>query len=171
MLVPGPQKTLDQFRADEAACRDYAQAALGGPNAARAANDAAAANAAAGTVLGAAAGAIIGSASGQAGPGAAVGAGFGLLAGSAAGSNAAGYSSYSLQRQFDIRFTQCMYSRGNHLPGRVAYRAPAPRYQPNYLPPPPGTYPPPNYPAPAGVAPGQYPPPNYPPPGTPAPGG
>jgi len=126
MVLPGTQKGFDQFRGDEDSCRSYAQAAIGGPS--QAAMNNAAGNAAVGTAIGAAAGAIIGSASGQAGPGAAIGAGTGLLFGSAAGGNAAGYSSYQLQRQYDTAYVQCMYARGNQIPGRVAYRGAAPRY-------------------------------------------
>ncbi len=161
MAMPGAQKNFDQFRVDDADCRNYAQAVLGGPNAAQPANDAAAANAVAGAALGAAAGAIIGAVSGNAGSGAAIGAGTGLVFGSAAGSNTAGYSSYALQRQYDGAYLQCMYARGNQVPGQVAYRgaAPPPR-TPVY------SYPPPNYPPPS-VAPGNYPPPNYPPPNYP----
>ena len=175
MVMPGPQKSFDQFRADEGDCRNYAQAVLGGPNAGQGANDAAAANAVAGAALGAVAGAILGSVTGHAGNGAAIGAGTGLLFGSAAGSNTAGYSSFALQRQYDGAYMQCMYARGNQMPGHVAYRgaAPAPQlpvysYPPANYPAPniaPGNYPPPNYPPP------NYPPPNYPPPVYPAPGG
>jgi hypothetical protein len=174
MVLPGSRKSLDQFRIDEAACRDYAQMAIGGANAAQPANDAAAANAVVGSAIGAAAGAIIGSASGQAGAGAAIGAGTGLLFGSAAGSNVSGYSQYQLQRNYDIAYIQCMYARGNQVPGRVAYRGATPYYGP---PPsaPAATYPPPDYPPPSGAASGSYPPPpgaasgSYPPPNYPAP--
>jgi hypothetical protein len=75
---------------------------------------------------------------GNAGAGAAWGAGTGLLFGSVAGTNAAGYSYAESQRVYDMAYSQCMYARGNDLPGRVAYRA-APAQ---------ATYPPPNYPAP-----------------------
>ena len=53
---------------------------------------------------------------------------------------------YEAQRRYDIAYVQCMYARGNQVPGRTAYRAP----------PPPGSapaYPPPNYPPPQ-IAPG-----------------
>ena len=152
-VLPGAQKSFEQFRVDDGECRQYSQNVVGGPNAGRAANNAAATNAAAGTVLGAAVGAIIGSVSGQAGHGAAIGAGTGLLVGSTAGGNSAAYSSRALQRNYDTAYMQCMYSRGNQIPGRMAYRAPAPNY-----PPPSG---------PAGNSP--LPSPNYPPPGTPPP--
>ena len=105
---------------------------------------------------------------------AAWGAGTGLLFGSAGSSNASGYSSYQLQRQYDVAYMQCMYSRGNQVPGQVAYRGAPPARPPNTswippstsgnYPPPAGSYPPPN------AAPGSYPPPNYPPPNYPPPG-
>jgi Glycine-zipper domain len=165
-VLPGSQKSLDQFRVDDAACRQYAAAVLGGAGAAQQANDAAAANAVAGALIGATAGAIIGSASGQASQGAAVGAGTGLLFGSAAGSNVSGYSSYALQANYDAAYVQCMYTRGNQVPGRAVYRRPPQNY-----PAPAGSYPPPNYPPPNYPPPGEpagsYPPPNYPPPGYP----
>jgi hypothetical protein len=158
MVLPGQQKTFEQFNADDFNCRQFAQAAIGGPNAGQAGSDAAAADAVAGAAIGAAAGAILGSVSGQAGQGAAIGAGTGLLFGSAAGSNVAASSSYAMQRNYDVAYMQCMYARGNQVPGSVAARGrPAPNYSPGY--------PPPNYPPP------NYPPPNYPPPSTPAPRG
>src|SRR5580704_1033167 len=141
MALPGSVKSFDQFRADDMACRDYAQYSLG-PGADRVATDAATANAASGALVGAAAGAIIGAASGHAGPGAAIGAGTGLLFGSAAGANSAGASSYGMQRRYDAAYLQCMYAKGNQVPGAVRY---APRYgaPPGY--PPPAYGPPPDY--------------------------
>ena len=141
MVLPGPQKSFDQFQADQGSCQNYAMAVIGGTSAQQNAANNAAANVAIGTALGAAAGAIIGAATGQAGQGAAIGAGTGLLFGSAAGSNAYGYSSYEAQRRYDMAYVQCMYARGNQLPGQVAYRAPPPS---STAP----AYPPPNYPAP-----------------------
>ncbi len=174
-VLPGAQKSFDQFRADDAGCRQYAQMAIGGPEAGQSAANAAAGNAVVGSMIGAAAGAIIGSASGQAGAGAAIGAGTGLLFGSAAGSNVAGYSSYELQRAYDTAYMQCMYAHGNQVPGRMAYsyRTPPSSYPPPNYPAP--SYPSQNYPAPA-AAPGDAPSPsypapggNYPPPNTPPP--
>jgi hypothetical protein len=130
VALPGSQKGYDQFRADEDACRSYSQAAVSGST--QAASNYAAGTAVAGTAIGAAAGAIIGSASGQAGPGAAIGAGTGLLFGSLAGADAAGYSSYDLQRRYDVTYVQCMYERGNRVPARFVYRGPSPGYGPGY---------------------------------------
>jgi Glycine-zipper domain len=156
MVLPGSQKSFEQFQGDGVACQQYAQNVVA-PAGAAAANNAAA-NAAVGTALGAAAGAIIGSATGQAGAGAAIGAGTGLLFGGAAGSNVAYGSSYQMQRTYDMAYMQCMYARGNQVPGQVVSRRST------------GNYPPPNYPAPAAAQ--QYAPPaNYPPPDTPPPVG
>ena len=83
MVMPGPQKSFDQFQADESSCRQYASAAIGGGDAAQNAQNSAAGTAVVGTLLGAAAGAAIGAATGNAGAGAAWGAGTGLLFGSA----------------------------------------------------------------------------------------
>jgi hypothetical protein len=187
-VMPGPSRSFEQFRVDDVGCRNYAQTAIGG--ATQMATDNAAAAAVAGTMMGAMTGAIIGAAAGDAGAGAAIGAGTGFLWGSAA--SAPGYTSYELQRRYDIFYAQCMVSRGHQLPGRVTYRAPAypppntppPRFAPGMPAPPPdaalpGNYPPPGTPAPMGldgrtparVLPAPVnPPPAYPPAGTPPPG-
>jgi hypothetical protein len=127
--LPGQYKPWDQFRIDDAECRQFASAAIGPPS--QSAVDASAANAIGASALGAAAGAILGSVTGQAGQGAAVGAGMGLLFGSAAGSNVAYASSYQLQKQYDGAYLQCMYAKGNQVPmrpsNRLGYRnAPGP---------------------------------------------
>jgi len=128
---PGQYKPWDQFRVDDAECRQFASVSISGQS--QAAIDASAANAVGASAIGAAAGAIIGSATGQAGPGAAVGAGMGLLFGSAAGSNVAYGSSFQLQQRYDGAYMQCMYAKGNQIPVRTSNR---PVYQ--------------NYPGPAG---------------------
>jgi len=158
MALPGSGKSFDQFQSDGIACQQYAQGVVA-PEGQAAANNAAA-NAAVGTALGAAAGAIIGSATGQAGQGAAIGAGTGLIFGSAAGSNVAYGSSYQMQRTYDMAYLQCMYARGNQVPGQVVSRR-----QPVY------SYPPSNYPPPGAAQQSMPPPSNYPPPNTPPPAG
>ncbi len=157
MVLPGPQKSFEQFQTDGMSCQQYAQNVVA-PQGVAAANNAAA-NAAVGTALGAAAGAIIGSATGQAGQGAAIGAGTGLLFSAPGTSNMAYASSWQMQRGYDMAYVQCMYARGNLLPGQAVARR-TPVY----------SYPPPNYPPPSG-APSGYPPGNYPPPNTPPPAG
>lgn len=157
--LPGSTKGFDEFRADDAICRGYAQSIVVGPS--QAASNTAAASTIGATALGAAAGAIIGSVTGDAGTGAAIGAGTGLLFGGAYGADALGYSSYQLQRQYDAAYVQCMYARGNRVPARFLgyyrgverpYSAPGGR--------PPGGYPPPD-PSPASIPPPDTPPPRY----------
>jgi hypothetical protein len=159
--MPGSTKTLEQFSADDAACRGSAYAAVSGP--ANAAATTTAGNTAAATVLGAAAGALIGAATGDAGAGAAIGAGTGLVFGAAANSSYAGASSYDLQRAYDATYLDCMYARGHKVPaGFAEYRGQRVRGAPNH--------PPRDYPPPASVMPGT-PPATLPQPTTPPPRG
>jgi hypothetical protein len=169
MVLPGSQKSFDQFQADGATCAQFAQAQVG--DAAQAANNNAAANVVAATAVSAAVGAILGSVTGYAGQGAAIGAGTGLLFGSAAGANAAGMTYYDAQRRYDMAYAQCMFARGNQVPGRVAFRSPTQGYTVQNFPPPnmaAPNIPPANTPAP-NIPPANTPAPNIPPPNTPAP--
>lgn len=158
MVLPGTQKTADQFHADGAMCQQQAQAMFA--PATQAANDQAVASAAIGTVVGAAAGALLGGGY-YSNSSIAAGAATGLMFGSAVGGSQSQYSTYGLQRRFDIAYVQCMYLRGHQVPGQASYRrqapvAPAPnRPPPIYSPPGNGSpsYPPPNTPPPAGAAP------------------
>jgi len=162
-VMPGAGKSLDEFRADSGICQQFAQSAISG--AGQAANDNAAANAVGGAAVGAAVGALLGAATGQAGAGAAWGAGTGLMFGGAAAGNVGAASSYTLQRQFDIAYMQCMYTRGNQVPGQMVRRSVPSQSAPSmsYAPPPPGRYrAPPNAVAPPPDTP---PPPGYAPPG------
>jgi hypothetical protein len=68
MSLPGTGKSFEQFRIDDATCRQFAYEQVGGVTAQQAGQDAAVKSAVVGTVLGAAAGAAIGSASGDMGP-------------------------------------------------------------------------------------------------------
>lgn len=69
--------------------------------------------------------------SASAGEGAAVGAALGALGGAAIGAGASGEAQDPIQRRYNIAYSQCMYSRGNQVPG---YRDDARRTPP---PPPP----------------------------------
>jgi hypothetical protein len=134
-VMPAPGKPFDLFVAEENVCRQYAAQQVG-RTPSQTAGTSVAAGAATGTVLGAATGAALGALSGHAGLGAAAGAGTGLLLGTAAGSNAGYASSWVLQSRYDIAYQQCMYAKGNQVPG-VAWPATlAP------LPPPPAGLPP-----------------------------
>jgi len=122
-VMPPPGKPFDLFVADDQLCRNYATQAIGGTNASQAAAASAVSSAAIGTALGAAVGLASGGGSG-AGTGAAIGA----VAGTAVGLGQADVSRAGTQRRYDIAYQQCMYSRGNLLPGQSAsaYRAAPP---------------------------------------------
>jgi len=111
-VMPPPGKPFEVFVADDGYCRNYASQTIA--NKAEATNNAAVGSAVVGTALGAAAGALIGGNSRSAG----TGAGIGLLLGSASGAGSTNQSVYSLQRRYDISYEQCMYSKGNILPGQ-----------------------------------------------------
>ena len=146
MVLPGEGKTFDQFRLDDYTCRQYAQGQVGGTGGQQAAEQSAVKSAAVGTALGAVAGAIIGSTSGHAGTGAAIGAGSGLLVGSAVGSGYSEGSYYAVQRRYDHAYMQCMYAKGNQIPGyrRSTRSSDYDRERrSSYPPPPPSDYPPP----------------------------
>jgi OmpA family protein len=160
MVWPGVGKPFDLFQTEDAWCRYYAQSRLGiAPE--QAATQSAVASTALGTAVGAAAGAAIGAAAGNPGLGAAIGAGSGLLVGSASGAQAGAASAATLQTRYDMAYLQCMYARGNQVPGPAA--TPSPSYVPP-PPPPPGMVPPPPRAAPPPPPPGPPPPP---PPGLP----
>ncbi len=138
MVWPAPGKPFEVFQADEAGCRQYARAQIGvAPE--EAATQSAVASATVGTVVGAAAGAVIGAATGHPGAGAAIGAGSGLVLGSASGVQASAASGATLQSRYDMAYLQCMYAKGNQVPGVAAPRVsrPAPPPPPPGLPPPP----------------------------------
>jgi hypothetical protein len=115
-VMPSPGKPFEVFMADDVVCREWAQYQIGGTSPSQTANENLAAGAVVGTMVGA-----------------------GLLGGTSIGANEGAASGYQLQRRYDIAYQQCMYSKGNQIPGVV--RRPAPAYAPpppsNYSPPPP----------------------------------
>ncbi|MBI1285887.1 MAG: hypothetical protein GC183_16405 [Thiobacillus sp.] len=139
MALPGTNKSFDQFRTDDMACRSYALQSIGGVTPSEAATQSGVGTAVVGTAVGAVAGAAIG---GQ--QGAAVGAGTGLLVGGLAGTQTAQVSGYGLQQRYDFSYIQCMYAKGHQVPvyGRTYQQSQAPAKIPP-PPPPPGTPPPP----------------------------
>ena len=143
MSLPGTGKSFEQFRIDDATCRQFAFEQVGGMTGQQAAQDAAVKSAVVGTVVGAAAGAAIGSASGDMGSGAAIGAGTGLLLGSSAGSAYATGSYYDAQMRYDTAYMQCMYAKGNRIPvyGRFSEQGTSSPQDWDYQPP--AGYPPP----------------------------
>ncbi len=131
-VMPAPGKPFEVFMADDQLCREWASRQIGGSTPSQTANENAASGAVLGTLIGAGLGALIGSTTGSVGAGAAIGAGAGLIGGTSIGANAGAASGYDLQRRYDIAYQQCMYSKGNQIPG-VAARA----YKPPPPPPPP----------------------------------
>ncbi len=145
MVLPAPGKPFDVFQADEAVCRQWAFQ-QSGAQPSQTVNQNIANSAAVGALAGAAIGAAIGSTSGHAGSGAAIGASTGLLGGAAAGSGPAYASGWEVQRRYDIAYQQCMYAKGNQIPGsqrptgqprRMPPPPPPPAYRPGSMPPPP----------------------------------
>jgi hypothetical protein len=163
MVLPGSNKPFDQFQADDNVCRQWAvnQAGMTVPSAA----ESTLTGTVIGTILGGAAGAALGALGGNPALGAAVGAGFGAVGGTATGANAAGARGWDTQRRYDHAYQQCMYARGNQIPGVARPRS-------AYGPPPP---PPPPAPSSTGLrvptvpANAATPPANAPPPGAMAP--
>ncbi|MEO6974121.1 MAG: glycine zipper family protein [Rhodoferax sp.] len=118
-VLPSPNKPFQVFQHDQFDCKQYAQSQVAGQ--AEAANQGAVGSAAVGVVLGGLLGAAIG---GHQGAG--VGAGVGAIAGTSAGANSSAYGQGSIQAQYNNAYVQCMYSRGNQVPGA------APAYYPRY---------------------------------------
>jgi uncharacterized protein YcfJ len=148
-VMPAPGKPFEVFAAEERTCRAYAEQSVAGQT--EAVDNAAVGTAAIGTVIGAVAGAAIGGRQG-----AAVGAAGGLVVGSAAGSGRAGASERDIHRRYDIAYQQCMYAKGNQLPG---YQYTQPAKAAAYPPPPPSSNPPPPPSSPPPPPRGSAPPP------------
>jgi uncharacterized protein YcfJ len=176
--LPGSGRSIDQFRLDDALCRQSTTNALGGQTPQRAANESVAAGAVGGAAIGALAGAALGGSRG-----ASVGAGTGLLMGSLAGSAQSPVSSQRAQFGFDQLYFQCMYQAGHRVPVNAASmrsaspaafpaNQPAPVYRATTPLPPPGLppAPPPGLaaPMPRALPPGVAPVPGFGT-GTPAP--
>ncbi|MFZ1546878.1 MAG: YMGG-like glycine zipper-containing protein [Candidatus Nitrotoga sp.] len=119
LVLPGTGKSFDQFRIDEADCRQYASSQIGGKTANDAATESGMKSAVVGTAIGAAAGTLIGGHNS-----AGIGAGTGLLIGSVAGADTGDGSGRYLQQRYDFAFQQCMYAKGHLVPvlGRLDSR-------------------------------------------------
>ncbi len=136
MVMPATGKSFEEFQMDDASCRQWASQQIG-QSPGEAATNSTVTGAAVGTLIGAGLGAAIGAAGGHAGTGAAIGAGSGLLVGTAAGANAGQVSGYEAQRRYDHAYIQCMYAKGNQIPGTAA---PVRRVRSIPPPPPPADY-------------------------------
>ena len=109
-VMPSPNKPFQVFQQDNEDCKQYAQSQVAGQ--AGVANQGAVGRAALGAVLGAGLGAAIGNHRG-----AGIGAGVGALAGTASGSDSSNREEWSIQTQYNNAYEQCMYSKGNQVPG------------------------------------------------------
>jgi hypothetical protein len=115
-VLPGSGKSFEQFQADDAACRQWADQNIG-ESPQETMNQNTVTGAAVGTAAGALLGAAIGSASGHTGAGAAIGAGSGLLVGTSVGASSGQRNAMEAQRRYDLAYQQCMYAKGNQVPG------------------------------------------------------
>jgi uncharacterized protein YcfJ len=134
-VMPASGKPFDQFVNDENVCRQYAQQSTG-----LSPNDVATKNAIGSAAVGVAIGTVAGALLGGSHNGAATGAGLGLIAGSASGAGQGERASRDAQRRYDIAYEQCMYAKGNQVPGYAAQRQIAPPVYSQatpYFPPPP----------------------------------
>jgi len=141
MTLPGTGKSFDEFRADDAVCRQFANEQVNGLTPQQTATNTSVAGGAIGTGVGAAAGALIGGTASAAG----IGAGAGLLLGGLVGAGYAQQSWWDTQRRYDVGYLQCMYAKGNKIPAssRFVSIETAPARQAYYPPPPPPNAPPP----------------------------
>ena len=138
-VLPGPGKPFEVFQSDDAVCRQWASQQVGAQPG-ESANKTLASGAAVGTILGAGLGAAIGAATGHFGAGLGIGAASGAVMGTAGASGPSSGAGWEVQRRYDNAYMQCMYAKGNQVPGAVrTYR----RGVPPPPPPPAGTYPPP----------------------------
>lgn len=131
MVMPAPNKPFEVFAQDQALCRSFADQQMNG--AAASANNQAVGSAIVSTALGAGLGAAI-----SGGGGAVIGAASGAILGTGIGASASSYANFDIQQRYNMAYVQCMYARGNQMPGYYqssqAYFPPPP---PNEPPPPP----------------------------------
>ena len=143
-VMPASTKPFQVFQQDQEQCKQYAQSQVAGQ--AEKTNMEAAGIGLLSAGLGAGVGAAFGG-----GVGAAQGAALGAVPGAIIGGSHAQGVQGSIQAQYDNAYLQCMYSKGNQVPGV------APQMGGAYMPPPPANMPPP---PPGGMPP--PPPPQYP---------
>jgi uncharacterized protein YcfJ len=114
LVLPGPDKSFEQFQADDSFCRQWADQNSLPPR--DFVNQTTIQGAVMGTLWGAGLGAAIGAISGDAGVGAAIGAGSGLILGAVSGADAGRQSNYEAQQRYNSAYQHCMYSQGNPVP-------------------------------------------------------
>ena len=123
-VMPGPGKSFDTFQSDQASCKGYAAGQVQGQ--AEAANQQAVGAGVLTTAIGAGLGAAVGGAYGNAGAGAAVGAAPGAGTGAVIGATGSSNAQMSIQQQYDNAFSQCMYAKGEQVPGYAPIAPPPP---------------------------------------------
>ncbi len=130
-VMPAPWKPFEVFQSEDVECRQWASQQTGvSPN--DAVNQNLATGAVLGTLVGAGLGAAIGAFSGDAGIGAVIGAASGLIGGTAYATGPAYGAGYAAQTRYDNAYVQCMYAKGNQIPGVMS-----PSKRQTYSPPPP----------------------------------
>lgn len=116
-VMPAPGKPYEVFVAEDQLCRHYAAQSIGAePN--ETAAKSFVGSAVVGTAIGAAAGAMGG---GHEGSGAAAG----LVVGSMAGAGQSAYVVQDAQMRYDLTYQQCMYAKGNQVPGMPMQSSPS----------------------------------------------
>ena len=118
-VLPAPGKPFEAFAGDDVVCKNFASTQVAaGPEQA---NSAVVGSAVVGTLLGAGLGAAIGG-----GRGAGIGAASGAVIGTGAGASNNTWSQMSLQERYNVAYMQCMYTKGNQVPGYSVVAAPPP---------------------------------------------
>jgi len=126
-VMPTPGKPFGAFQREADECQAWAFQRMGGQDAVDRANSNAVLHGVIGGVIGIGIGALTGAAMGHgprssrryAAQGAAIGGGIGTATGAAQGAAASAYSSQQLQMIYDDAYAQCMYSKGNQIPGAM----------------------------------------------------
>jgi hypothetical protein len=129
-VLPGPGKPFDRFAEEEAFCRDFARSQVAGAPAQ--ANSQIIGSAIIGTLLGAGFGAAV-----AGGQGSAIGAATGSIIGTGVGSSGGAWSQMTVQQRYDVAYMQCMYAKGNQVPGYTVVATAPPAPPPLSLPAPP----------------------------------
>lgn len=117
-VMPGPGRSFSDFQTDQVVCKNFAEQAVAGQ--AQNANVRGVGAAALTTVVGAGLGAAIGG-----GRGAAIGAASGAVGGTGIGAYTSSNAQMSIQDQYNNAFAQCMYTKGDQVPGFQPIGAPA----------------------------------------------
>lgn len=118
-VMPAANKPFEVFASEQAGCESYASQQVAGQA------DNANGRGVVRTIVTSALGAGLGGAIGG-GNGAAIGAASGGLLGAARGNVQGNRAADSIQHRYDIAYEQCMYAKGNQVPGFIPASASAP---------------------------------------------